>query len=100
MLDLTRIVGFNWDYGNVRKSLLKHDVSQLEAEQVFLDPRLLFLEDIKHSRLEKRYQALGKALDGNRLHVTFTLREDGTRIRVISARPMNRKEKALYEQEA
>jgi uncharacterized DUF497 family protein len=100
MLDLARIVGFDWDDGNARKNLLKHGVNQLEAEQVFLDPRLFLAEDVKHSRSEKRFQALGKTLDGDRLHVTFTLRADGTRIRVISARPMSRKEKALYEQEA
>jgi len=31
------------------------------------------------------------------LHVTFTLRGDGTRIRVISARDMHRKERQIYE---
>lgn len=97
MLDLARIVGFDWTDGNARKSLLKHGVSPQEAEQVFLDPLILLAEDIKHSHSEKRFQALGKILDGNRLHITFTLRDNGTRIRVISARPMNRKEKALYE---
>jgi uncharacterized protein len=33
------------------------------------------------------------------LHVTFTLRGAGTRIRVISARDMSRKERARYAQE-
>jgi uncharacterized DUF497 family protein len=32
-------------------------------------------------------------------HVTFTLRGDGTRIRVISAREMHRKERLIYERE-
>ena len=31
------------------------------------------------------------------LHVTFTLRAAGTRVRVISARPMHRKERKAYE---
>ncbi len=30
-------------------------------------------------------------------HVTFTLRAEGTRIRVISARDMHRKERSFYE---
>ena len=32
------------------------------------------------------------------LHVTFTLREERTLIRVISARDMHRKERTVYEQ--
>ncbi|MBI4302687.1 MAG: BrnT family toxin, partial [Chloroflexi bacterium] len=44
--------------------------------------------------------ALGKTADGRRLHVTFTLRGNGKKIRVISARDMNRKERIRYEQEA
>jgi uncharacterized DUF497 family protein len=100
MLDLARIVGFDWDDGNARKSLDKHGVSPKEAEEVFLDQRLLVLEDVKHSQSEERFQALGKTLADRELHVSFTLREDGTKIRVISARQMNRKERVHYEQEA
>jgi uncharacterized protein len=100
MLDLARIVGFDWDDGNGRKNLDKHEVSQKEAEEVFLDPMILMLEDVKHSQAEERFQALGESASGRRLHVTFTLRDDGTKIRVISARQMHRKERALYDQEA
>jgi uncharacterized DUF497 family protein len=100
MLDLARIVGFDWDDGNARKNLDKHGVSQKEAEEVFLDPMILMLEDVKHSQAEERFQALGESASGRRLHVTFTLRDDGTKIRVISARQMHRKERALYDQEA
>ena len=100
MIDLARIVGFDWDPGNARKSLEKHGVSQLEAEQVFLDPHLTVLSDFAHSQTERRLQALGKALGGRYLHVTFTLRGEGTKIRVISVRDMNRKERVLYEKEA
>jgi uncharacterized DUF497 family protein len=41
--------------------------------------------------------ALGETSVGRRLHVTFTLRVEGTRTRVISARDMHRKERAVYE---
>jgi len=34
------------------------------------------------------------------LHITFTLRFDGTKIRVISARDRQRKERGFYEQQA
>jgi len=97
MSDLSQITGFDWDEGNRTKSASKHSVSQTEAEQVFLDQQILLVEDLKHSQDEARYHALGRAVDGRLLHVTFTLREHGTRIRVISARDANRKERALYE---
>jgi uncharacterized DUF497 family protein len=99
MIDLARVVGFDWDDGNDRKSLDKHEVSQKEAEEVFIDPALFVLDDVKHSHADERFQALGESATGRRLHVTFTLRDDGTRIRVISARPMNRKERTFYDQE-
>ena len=97
MIDLTIIDGFDWDDGNARKNLDKHDVTQAEAEQVFIGEPLL-AEDIKHSETEARLQALGQAIDGRLLHVTFTLRDGGRKIRIISARDMNRKERAAYEQ--
>lgn len=99
MLDLAAIEGFEWVTGNARKSLDKHDVSQAEAEQVFASSPLL-AEDVKHSQLERRFQALGKTDDGRLLHVTFTLRDKGRRIRVISARDMHHKERGLYERKA
>jgi uncharacterized DUF497 family protein len=98
MIDLTQISGFDWDEGNSRKSLEKHNVGQSEAEQLFFNQPLLLLDDIAHSQKEARYHALGRTDDGRQLHVTFTLRAKGTLIRVISARDMNRKERNIYEQ--
>ena len=98
MLDLERVVGFEWDEGNVRKNE-KHGVTQSEAEQAFFDPRLLVAPDERHSQAEARLHALGSTVDGRLLHVTFTLSADGTRIRVISARDAHRKERQIYEGE-
>ncbi len=100
MIDLTLIVGFDWDAGNERKSIDKHSVSQQEAEQVFQDASVLILVDQLHSQEEERFQAYGSTLDGRRLHVSFTMRHNRTVIRVISARDMSRKERARYEEEA
>ena len=97
MIDLSKITGFNWDDGNTRKNE-KHDVSMAEAEQVFFNAPLLLLEDVSHSQNEPRLHALGKADDGRALHITFTLRQHGMLIRVISARYMHRKERAIHEQ--
>ena len=96
MIDLTKITSFEWDEGNARKNE-KHDVSMAEAEQVFFNTPLLVLEDIKHSRLELRFHALGKTDNVRLLHITFTLRRAEEKIRVISARDMHRKERAIYE---
>ena len=97
MINLNTITGFNWDEGNRRKNE-KHGVSMAEAEQVFFNAPLLILEDAAHSQTEPRVHALGKTDAGRALHITFTLRELGLLIRVISARDMHRKERAIYEQ--
>jgi uncharacterized DUF497 family protein len=60
-----------------------------EAEQVFFNEPLLLLSDRKHSDKERRFHALGKTEDDRLLHVTFTLRDVGRLIRVISARDMH-----------
>lgn len=100
MIDWSRIVGFDWDTGNARKSADKHGVSQAEAEQAFFNQPLLILADTAHSSREQRYHALGSTDGVRTLHITFTLRAcaAGTVIRVISARDMRRKERARYEQ--
>ena len=96
MIDFKDITGFNWDDGNARKND-KHSVSMAEAEQVFFNAPLLVLEDSKHSNQEPRFHALGKSDDKRQLHITFTLRQAGEKIRVISARDMHKKERATYE---
>ena len=100
MIDWTQIVGFDWDEGNARKSVEKHDVSQPEAEQVFFNQPLLIKTDDRHSHRETRFHALGNTDDQRQLHITFTLRDrtTGMLIRIISARDMHRKERSSYEQ--
>jgi uncharacterized DUF497 family protein len=97
MIDLSTIIGFEWDTGNARKNE-KHGVSTAEAEQVFFNAPLLLLDDVAHSQAEARFHALGQTDDGRLLHITFTLRRSGELIRVISARDMHRKERSVYDQ--
>ena len=99
MIDLIKIIGFDWDDGNVRKNE-KHQVSAAESEQIFFNEPLLLLADTKHSDRESRFHALGTTDEGRLLHLTFTLREAGAKIRVISSRDMHRKERVTYEQAA
>lgn len=98
MIDWAQVTGFDWDEGNSRKSVEKHDVRQPEAEEVFFNQPLLVLPDTKHSHEETRYHALGVTNDARLVHITFTLRGEGKLIRVISARDMHRKERIVYEQ--
>lgn len=98
MIDFEQIAGFDWDNGNGRKSTEKHDVSQAEAESVFFNDPLIIAEDARHSEAEQRFNALGKTNQHRLLHITFTLRRNGTLVRVISARDMNRRERKIYEQ--
>ena len=66
-----------------------------EAQETLLnDP--LCQADPRHSDDEQRYVALGTTNEGRRLFVSFTIRRN--RVRVISARPMSRKERAVYEE--
>ena len=100
MIDWTRVVGFDWDAGNERKSVDKHGVRQTEAEQAFFNQPLLVLEDERHSADEPRFHALGRTEAGRRLQITFTLRREGSLVRVISARDMSARERAIYDKSA
>lgn len=86
---------FDWDQGNLDKSWLKHQVSTQESQQAFLDPRAFLTPDSKHSTTEPRHQLLAQTVSGKYLAIYFTLRQN--KIRIISARPMSRKEKIQYE---
>lgn len=88
-------VVFEWDKGNIEKNWLKHGVSYKEIEEVFLNKPLLLSEDIKHSKNEERYQALGKTNNERLIFLSLTTRNN--KVRVISARDMSKKEEKIYE---
>ena len=92
---LTSLEGFQWDAGNSDKNWRRHRVSQLEAEQVFFN-RPLVAAASRHPGGEGRFFALGRAESGRELAVVFTVR--GKLVRVISARPMSRRERKAYAQ--
>jgi len=100
MVDWARVVGFDWDAGNERKNVDKHGVTRAEAEQVFFNEPLLVLENDRHSVHEPRFHSLGRSNEMRRLHITFALRRENTLIRVISARDMSVKERAVYDESA
>jgi uncharacterized protein len=99
MVDLSAVERFEWDDGNARKIEEKHGVSQREAEQVFQNEPLLLLDDAEHSGREPRFHAYGRTEAERRLQIRFTLRDEARAIRVISTRPMSKKERERYEAE-
>ncbi len=97
MVDLSSVSSFEWDEGNAYKSEQKHKISQGDAEEVFFNQPVYFFDDIRHSRTEARWIVLGRTNQGLGLSIVFTLRRKNSLIRVISARPMSRKERIIYE---
>lgn len=96
------IDGFDWDAGNLTKSLRKHDVTTQEIEEIFANQPLYIYPDPKHSQHEKRQLAFGRTGVGRQLVVVFTMRHKDQQllIRPISARSMHRKERVIYEKAA
>ncbi len=88
-------LAFEWDKGNIEKNLIKHKVTSRETEEVFTNEEKFIIEDEKHSLSEKRYLVWGVTNKGRRLSVIFTLRNN--KVRIISARGMNKKERREYE---
>ena len=91
--------GFEWDEYNIRKNWEKHGVSSAECEEIFFNAPLLVAE-VDRSKIlyrEQRRLAYGVTNANRPLFVVFTLR--GDKVRVISARDMNRKEREFYHEE-
>ena len=74
--------GFLWDDGNIDKNWIKHKVTHLECEEIFFNLPLLISDDVKHSKTERRFYALGKSKADRFLFLSFTIRYK--LIRVIS----------------
>ncbi|MBA2244966.1 MAG: BrnT family toxin [Gemmatimonadetes bacterium] len=84
-----------WGLSKAEKNLRKHGVSFEEAQTVFADPLSATLDDPDHSEYEHRLLILGQTAGGRLLVVSFT--ERGDRVRIISARPADPREKRSYE---
>jgi uncharacterized DUF497 family protein len=93
---LQEVSGFEWDAGNRKKSIRKHEVSNEECEEAFFDHNKDIQKDNLHSINEERYVLLGQTRQNRLLYIIFTIRKD--KIRVISARDINKKERNLYEE--
>jgi uncharacterized protein len=95
MDELGSAEGFDWDDGNREKNWIGHKVTATECEMVFFNQPFVVIDDVKHSNSEARYYAFGKTDVDRKLQVVFCIRKN--RIRAISARDMNKKERKFYE---
>jgi len=70
---------FEWDEKKNRINLEKHGVSFQEAQNAFLDPDRIIIQDLKHSNVEERFFCIGKTENGIAT-VRFTMRNNTIRI--------------------
>ena len=88
-------LSFDWDDGNINKNYAKHLVTTNMAEESFKDKNLLTFPDPSHSLKEKRYHLIGKTYNNDLLFISYTIRKN--KIRIISARIADKKERKFYE---
>ena len=89
-------LNFEWDGKKAQSNARKHRISFLEAFTVFGDEKSLTVPDPMHSEKEERFVTIGCSQQGKILVVVAT--ERGANLRIISARPANRRERRQYEQ--
>jgi uncharacterized protein len=94
MIILKEPIEFEWDKGNRDKNFDKHGVADQECEEAFFDQGKKILKDVLHSEKEDRYILLGRTKEDRLLFIAFTLRRH--KVRIISARDLNKKERSLY----
>ena len=86
---------FEWDPYKAGVNLTRHGVSFGEAATVFADPLALDRPDPDHSQGEERFICIGRSYVDRLLVVAYT--ERGDRIRIISAREAEPRERRSYE---
>lgn len=95
MIVLKDVSGFEWDAGNRDKNWIKHRVSREECEEVFFDPHKRLLDAKQEFGDEKRYLLIGATAKGKLLFIVFVIRKN--KVRIISARRLNKRESKFYE---
>ena len=87
---------FDWDKGNISKNWNKHRVHYLECEEIFFNEPIITKVERRGRPGEERISALGVTNEVRLLFVVFTIWKG--KVRVISARDMNRKERNVYHE--
>lgn len=92
---LTSPIEFEWDKHNAEHIKVKHNIQPGDCEQVFFNVPFTIKPDTAHSLNEERYFASGKTNTSRVLVMVFTIRRK--KIRIITARDANRKERGRHE---
>ncbi len=87
---------FEWDDEKAASNLRDHKITFETASGAFADFFGVEREDTRQAYGEARYILIGMA-EGLLLHIAYTLR--GERIRIISARPAEPREKRRYHEQ-
>ena len=87
---------FEWDPQKAKTNISKHGISFEEAQSAFFDAESLTIPDPDHSTDEDRFILIGKSIRQKELVIVHTFRDD--KIRIISARKANRRERQMYDQ--
>jgi uncharacterized DUF497 family protein len=87
---------FSWSPAKAATNRKKHGISFEEAATVFRDPLSATGRDPDHSFGQDRYITFGRSAKGRDLVVAHA--EERDKMRIISARPMTRQERRLYEE--
>jgi hypothetical protein len=87
---------FCWDQKKSVSNGKKHWVSFHEAATVFGDPLAITFADPDHSFDEERYLTFGLSRFNRLLVVSHIVQGDS--VRIISARPLTREERIIYEE--
>ncbi len=97
MLRILKITGFIWLEDIVEKLWYKHQTTQSEVEEVFVnEPYFRFVEK-GHRKDENVYAALGQTDSGRYLIIFFIYKQNKSAL-IISARSMNDWERRHYNQ--
>ncbi|MBO1224748.1 MAG: BrnT family toxin [Candidatus Scalindua sediminis] len=89
-------IRFSWDEQKNRTNQKKHRISFDEAQTVFFDENAIEYFDPGHSVDEDRFLMLGIGFRLRVLVVSYSLRQRGSEIRIISARKATKKEQKVY----
>ena len=93
-------IRFSWDERKAAQNARKHGVSFDEAMTVFFDENATEFFDPDHSVDEDRFLMLGISARLRLLVVHYAVRENGTQIRIISARKPTKNESKRFTREA
>lgn len=87
---------FEWDPKKATSNASKHGVTFEEAKTVFYDEEALVIPDPDHSVDEDRFIIMGRSSKLYIIVVIHCFRQEGSFIRIISARKAGTKEQQPY----